>query len=396
MNGAQAGAPKRAFVALGANLGDAAATLASACEALAALPGTQLRARSSLYRSAPVGASGPDFLNAVVELSTTLDAPTLLAALQAVEQRHGRVRGERNAPRTLDLDLLLYGDEAFDTPALTVPHPRLHERAFVLVPLAELDAGLAVPGRGAVADLLPAVAEQAIARVQGGAAWREAPTAPALRRLRHIAIEGPIGVGKTTLALRLARWLDAEALLEQPADNPFLERFYGDRAGYAFQTQLFFLFQRVAQVRQLAQPGMFSRNVVSDFMFDKDALFARMNLDDEEYRHYAQMYGRLAPQLPQPDLVIWLQATPQTLLGRIRQRAIEIEQRIDESYLRALCDAYAEFFRTYSGAPVLGVDSERCHPAELDADFERLLGRLQALREGRADPGPSAGDTLGL
>ena len=396
MNAAPSGAPRRAFVALGANLGDAAATLASACKALAGLPGTQLRARSSLYRSAPVEASGPDFLNGVVELSTTLDAPALLGALQAIEQRHGRVRGERNAPRTLDLDLLLYGDETIDTPTLTVPHPRLHERAFVLVPLAELDAELAVPSRGSVAQLLPSVADQKVARVPGDDAWREAAAAPVLGRQRHIAIEGPIGVGKTTLALRLARWLDADTLLEQPTDNPFLERFYGDRAGYAFQTQLFFLFQRVGQMRQLAQPGMFSRSVVSDFMFDKDALFARLNLSDEEYHHYAQIYGRLAPQLPQPDLVIWLQAAPPTLLGRVRRRAIEIEQRIDESYLSGLCDAYTEFFRTYAGAPVLGVDSERCHPAESDADFEQLVGRLQAVGEGRADPGAAVRGALGL
>jgi deoxyadenosine/deoxycytidine kinase len=206
------------------------------------------------------------------------------------------------------------------------------------------------------------------------------------RRLRHVAVEGVVGAGKTLLALRLARWLDAESLLERAADNPFLERFYGDREGYAFQTQLFFLFQRLAQVRQLAQPGMFAHCVVSDFTFAKDAIFARVNLSDEEYHHYAQMHARLAPQLPQPDLVIWLQAGPQVLLERIRKRGLAMEQRIDESYLRSLCAAYAAHFRAPAASALLVVDAERSRPGADDADFARLAVRVEAWRDGRPDP----------
>lgn len=205
----------------------------------------------------------------------------------------------------------------------------------------------------------------------------------ALQRYRHIVVEGPIGVGKSTLARRLARHLDAELLLEQPAENPFLERFYDDPPGYAFQTQLFFLFQRMRQVAGLAQTGIFASTVVSDFMFAKDALFARMNLSDDEYPLYAQMYAQLAPQVPQPDLVLWLQAGPTSLLQRIARRGIEMEQRISADYLQALCDAYAEHFRRYEGAPVLAVDTEHFDPAANEADFTRLLDRLQALRSRR-------------
>ncbi len=205
-----------------------------------------------------------------------------------------------------------------------------------------------------------------------------------LQRYRHIVVEGPIGVGKTALAMRLARWLGAETLLEQSGDNPFLERFYDDRAGYAFQTQLFFLFQRLRQVRELAQPGMFAQTVVSDFMFSKDALFARMNLSDEEYQLYAQMYARLAPQLPQPDLVVWLQADPQVLHERIRRRAFAMEERITGAYLQALCDAYAEHFRNYDGAPVFAVDTGHFHPAADDADFALLVDHLGTFRARRA------------
>ena len=155
----------RAFVGLGANLGDARAALDAAQLALAALPGTRLVAASSIYRSAPVQSSGPDYLNAVAELRTRLAPQVLLAALLEIERQHGRARPYRNAPRTLDLDLLLYGPLRLDTPSLTLPHPRLHARAFVLVPLAEVAPALRIPGRGRVVALLAGVADQPIARL---------------------------------------------------------------------------------------------------------------------------------------------------------------------------------------------------------------------------------------
>lgn len=153
-----------AYIGLGANLGDMAAALDAARADLAALPGTTLEATSRLYRSAPVGVTGqPDYINGVARLRTTLSADELLTALMGIEAAHGRTRQYRMAPRTLDLDLLLYGDAHIDTERLTVPHPRMHVRAFVLAPLAELAPELVIPGAGRVADLLPAVADQAIA-----------------------------------------------------------------------------------------------------------------------------------------------------------------------------------------------------------------------------------------
>jgi 2-amino-4-hydroxy-6-hydroxymethyldihydropteridine diphosphokinase len=151
-----------AYIGVGANLGDARATLTAALQALADLPETTLRATSSIYRSAPVDSSGPDYLNAVVRLETRLSPLALLAELQRIEHEHGRERPYRNAPRTLDLDLLFYGDERIALPELTVPHPRLHERAFVLRPLAELAPDLVVPDHGAVSTLLTMVADQRI------------------------------------------------------------------------------------------------------------------------------------------------------------------------------------------------------------------------------------------
>ena len=156
---------QRAWVGLGANLGDARATLDAAFEALAALPGTVLAARSPLYASAPVDAAGPDYLNAVAALDTTLAPLALLQALQAIEQAHGRQRPYHHAPRTLDLDLLLHGDTVLNTPVLTLPHPRLHQRAFVLLPLLALAPGLAHPQLGPLQAWLPAVAGQRIRQI---------------------------------------------------------------------------------------------------------------------------------------------------------------------------------------------------------------------------------------
>ena len=206
------------------------------------------------------------------------------------------------------------------------------------------------------------------------------PSVSGLQRFRHVVIEGPIGVGKSSLARKLAQHLGAELLLEQPEDNPFLGRFYADMPGYAFQTQLFFLFQRLKQMRTAQQPGMFDDVVVADFLFSKDALFARLNLSDDEFRLYTQMYAQIAPQVAEPDLVIWLQASPATLMQRIARRAIPMESGIAPAYLQRLCDAYVEYFHAYDGAPVFAIGTEHFSPADREADFDMLLERLAGFR----------------
>lgn len=200
-----------------------------------------------------------------------------------------------------------------------------------------------------------------------------------MKRLRHIAIEGPIGAGKSTLASLLAPPLGAELLLERPHENPFLKDFYVDGARYAFQTQLFFLFQRVELTRSLAQPGMFAPLIVSDFTLEKDRLFARLTLSDEEYRLYSMIHEQVAPKLPKPDLVIWLDGSMVVLRDRIRRRGRSMERRIESDYLRAVADAYGAFFDANTDLPLLVVDIDRFDPLRKPADLQYLIERIAAF-----------------
>jgi deoxyguanosine kinase len=204
-----------------------------------------------------------------------------------------------------------------------------------------------------------------------------------IERCRYIVVEGPIGAGKTSLARQLSEHLDAEMLLEQPEDNPFLSRFYDDMRRFALPTQLTFLFQRVDQLRRLAQLDLFREPTISDFLLDKDPLFARLNLSDDEYALYEKVYRHLKPQTAEPDLVIYLQAPVETLLSRVRMRGIGFEQSIPDEYLARLADAYARFFYQYDEAPLLIINSERLNFVDNPSHMKMLLARIAGMRARR-------------
>ena len=200
---------------------------------------------------------------------------------------------------------------------------------------------------------------------------------------QFIVIEGPIGVGKSSLTRRLCASMGAEAVLEQAAENPFLERFYRNPRDGALPAQLYFLFQRAQQLAALNQQDMFAPLRVADYLLEKDRLFARVTLDDAEFGLYEQVYTKLDVQAPKPDLVVYLQAPVDVLLERIAKRGIRYEQQIERAYLERLNEAYARFFHEYEAAPLLIVNAASIDPINNQADYDELLAAIQRMKRGR-------------
>jgi len=200
---------------------------------------------------------------------------------------------------------------------------------------------------------------------------------------QFIVIEGPIGVGKTSLARRLCASLEAEAVLEQAAENPFLERFYRNPRDGALPAQLYFLLQRAQQLAALNQQDMFAPTRVADYLLEKDRLFARITLDDAEFGLYEQVYTKLDVQPPKPDLVVYLQAPVDVLLERIAKRGIRYEQQIERAYLERLNEAYARFFHEYEATPLLIVNAASIDPINNPSDYDELLAAIQRMKRGR-------------
>ncbi|MBI1425549.1 MAG: AAA family ATPase [Gammaproteobacteria bacterium] len=201
--------------------------------------------------------------------------------------------------------------------------------------------------------------------------------------LDFIVVEGPIGVGKTTLAKRLAESFGSDVLLEGAEENPFLERFYQDPRSAALQTQLFFLFQRARQIQDLRQADMFRPVRVADFILEKDRLFAELTLDEEEFKLYQQVYAHVTIDAPTPDLVIYLQAPVDVLIKRVGKRGREYERYLDAPYLERIVQSYTRFFYNYSQSPLLIVNAAEIDLVNNQADYQLLLEQIHKTRSGR-------------
>jgi len=205
---------------------------------------------------------------------------------------------------------------------------------------------------------------------------------PDVRHARYIVTDGPIGVGKTSLTTLLAEELDARLVLEQAEENPFLTDFYNDPGRYRFQTQMFFLLSRFSQQREMVQPDLFTRITISDYLFDKDRIFAYLNLDDNELALYEQFYKILEPTIVRPDLVIFLQADTDTLLRRIKQRGRSFEKEMNLDYLAAVNEAYNQFFFRYSDTPLLVINTSDIDFVHRREDLADLLKQILVMKQG--------------
>ncbi len=334
-----------AYIGLGSNLGDRQRVIREALDVLGRHDQVDVTRVSEIRETRPLGPSAqPDYLNAAAEIQTTLTAETLLEVMMTTENILGRTRRGKWGPRTIDLDLLLFGSEIVHSPNLIVPHPQMHLRSFVLGSLCELDSALMHPLFG------EPVAE--LARRLSGGDFALNPMVPQL-----VSIAGLIGVGKTTLMKRLATALDADTALEPYDTNPFLPGVYAGKHELALDSQLYFLLNRVDQL----DPDALSPDKVSltDYVFEKELIYARRLLDPDQLQLYERVYRLFSERVASPVLVIYLDDAPEQCLERIHQRNRSYEQSISLEFLESLHREYEQLFAGWKACPVLRLSASQ-------------------------------------
>ncbi|MBN2180748.1 MAG: 2-amino-4-hydroxy-6-hydroxymethyldihydropteridine diphosphokinase [Sedimentisphaerales bacterium] len=332
-----------AYIGLGGNLGDRKETIETAVKMLAENEHIEFVGVSELVETAPLGgADQPDYLNAVAELQTSLNPGALHQVLIEIENQLGRKRDEKWSPRAIDLDLLLFDDMIINAPELTVPHPQMHLRSFVLSGLCRFNPKLIHP-------VLKVTVKELAARLNGGDFVTE-PDKPQL-----ISIAGNIGVGKTTLANKLPDYFGCDIIFEPYDENPFMPDVYAGKKELALDSQLFFLTGRVEQLdRKKLSPGTI---YISDYVFDKELIYARALLSPRQLAIYEGIYEPFAAKISPPVLVIYMQDSPQSCLERIHSRNRPYEQQIDLDFLRRLDCDYEKLFIDWKLSPVIRVST---------------------------------------
>jgi 2-amino-4-hydroxy-6-hydroxymethyldihydropteridine diphosphokinase len=328
-----------AYIALGSNLGDRRGALDAVLKALAQTSGVRLTAASDIIGTVPLGPTDqPSYLNAVAQITTSLSTEGLHKVLSDIETNLGRQRNQKWGPRTIDLDLLLYGDEVMKTKDLTVPHPQMHLRSFVLSGLAQLNGSLQHPVLKESIDTLAG-------RLNGG----DFALNPGLPQL--VSISGVIGVGKTTLAKRLLEALGCKCILEAYDTNPFLPQVYAGAEELALDSQLYFLTSRV---EQLNPEGLtYGQITVTDYVFHKELIYARLLLNERQTALYEKVYQQLHGGVAAPVLVIFLEDSPLNCLQRIRNRNRPYEQAVTLEFLEKLRKGYDELIDNWKKCPVI-------------------------------------------
>ncbi len=366
------------ILSLGSNQGNRLENIQKAIEAIHLSVGTIVKV-SNLYETPAWGFEGDAFYNCALVLHTQSDAETVLQIVLTIEEKLGRVRTESEAyqSRTLDIDVIAFNEEIIATKNLTVPHPYMQERLFVMIPLRDLNLDWRHPIlQKYLPELLKASEDKSqIKKVQS----LDFPLNKiALDQFNYIAIEGNIGAGKTTLTTKIAEDFNAKTVLERFADNPFLPKFYEDQNRFAFPLEMSFLADRYQQISDdLAQFDLFKDFIIADYHIFKSLIFAKVTLTEDEYRLYRKLFEIIYKEMPKPDLYIYLYQNTDRLLDNIKNRGRSYEQEIPAEYLDKINKGYLDYIKSQTELNVLIIDVSDKDFVRKQEDYVFVLEAIQ-------------------
>ena len=365
------------YLSLGTNQGNKLKNLQDAIDFIAEKAGTIL-AISSIYKTAAWGFQGDDFYNICLKVSTYHPPEKLMTILLNIESELGRVRKKTDgySNRNIDIDILLFDDEIIFSPTLTVPHPKMLERKFVLFPLAEIAGNTMHPITKKTISICKTNCDDA-SEISVVNEQLKRPI-PISEKYNYIAIEGNIGAGKTSLSKMMSDEFNAKVVLERFADNPFLPKFYEDKERYAFPLEMSFLADRYQQLSDdLAQLDLFKNFVVSDYYIFKSLIFAQITLQKEEYKLYRKMFDLMYKEITKPDLYVYLYQNTKRLLENIKKRGRAYEQNIEAEYLQKIHDGYKNFINTQQDLNILIIDVSDLDFVDNKEDYNTIISKIR-------------------
>ena len=361
------------YLSLGSNKGDKLKTLQNAIHDIAENIGA-IQKISSVYKTSSWGYEGEDFYNICIGVSTYLQPENLLKKLLGIENKYGRQRKKTNSysDRKIDIDILLFDNEIIFSKEVTIPHPRMLERKFVLVPLVEIAKNTLHPiEKKQLVSCLNNCSDASLIEKISAKLIRPIPLT---EKYNYIAIEGNIGAGKTSLAKLMSDEFNAKVVLERFADNAFLPKFYNDKERFAFPLEMSFLADRYQQlIDDLAQFDLFKNLIVSDYYIFKSLIFAQVTLQKEEYTLYRKIFDIMYREISKPDLYIYLYQNTNRLLDNIKKRGRDYEQNIEAGYLQKIHDGYSGFIKTEQHLNTLIIDVSELDFVNNYEDYKQIL-----------------------
>ncbi|CAM1352865.1 MULTISPECIES: 2-amino-4-hydroxy-6-hydroxymethyldihydropteridine diphosphokinase [Tenacibaculum] len=365
------------YISIGTNQGNKLENIQQAINLIADKVGAVLKV-ASVYETTSWGFDSNNFYNTCIKVSTYLPPEQLILRLLSIEKELGRTRknSEGYSDRLIDLDILLFDDEIIFSKTLIVPHPRMLERKFALVPLVEIARNVIHPieKKHLYICLENCTDTSEITKLD---IKLERPI-PITEKYNYIAIEGNIGAGKTSLANMMSDEFNAKIVLERFADNPFLPKFYNDNERYAFPLEMSFLADRYQQLSDdLAQFDLFKNFIVSDYYIFKSLIFAQVTLHSDEYKLYRKMFDLMYKEITKPDLYVYLYQNTERLLENIKKRGRDYEQNIEASYLQKIHDGYSNFIKTQPDLNILIVDVSDLDFVNNPNDYETIISKIK-------------------